>query len=200
MGGIGGASAPCSRLGPSPALLRGCRGLPRSRDVTSTGCTARHAAPDTGAGPGAEDGSASTVLGARRPSERRAGLWTIGDATLVREWACEGYDLGECREPALVGKALDLARDWLAPDDPYRDRVTDAVLAVGDGNLTNVLWDGTTCRLIDFEEFGTSDIAYELADIVEHTSSRLRRLLEVGSFLVGMHLDAAQHLITILEG
>ncbi len=110
----------------------------------------------------------------------------------VRAWACEDYDLGECRDPALVAKALDLARDWLVPDDPDHDRVTDAVLAVGDGNLANVLWDGTTCRLIDFEDFGTSDISYELADIVEHASSRLRRLLDVDSFLGGLHLDADQ--------
>ena len=53
--------------------------------------------------------------------------------------------------PCGCRKALDLARDWLVPDDPDHDRVTDAVLAVGDGNLANVLWDGTTCRLIDFE-------------------------------------------------
>jgi len=71
--------------------------------------------------------------------------------------------------------------------------VIDAVLAVGDGNLANVLWDGATCRLIDFEEFGRSDIAYEVADIVEHASSRLPRLLDVDSLLDGLHLDVRQH-------
>jgi hypothetical protein len=104
----------------------------------------------------------------------------------------ETYDLGKCDDPALVGRALDLARAWLASDDHDHDRVTDAVLAVGDGNLANVLWDGATCRLIDFEEFGTSDIAYEVADIVEHASSRLPRLLDVDSLLDELQLDAGQ--------
>jgi hypothetical protein len=76
--------------------------------------------------------------------------------------------------------------------DARHDRVTDAVLAVGDGHLANVLWDGATCRLVDFEEFGTSDIAYEVADIVEHASSRLPRLLDIDSLLDGLQLDAGQ--------
>lgn len=112
--------------------------------------------------------------------------------SLVRQWASEGYQLGACRDPGLVGTALASAREWLAIDAPAHDRVTDAVLAIGDGNLENVLWDGRTCRLIDFEEFGTSDIAYELADVVEHASSRLRRLIDVGSFLAGLPLTADQ--------
>jgi aminoglycoside phosphotransferase len=112
--------------------------------------------------------------------------------SFVREWAAESYDLHECRDPVLVGKALDLTRHWLASDDPTLDRVTDAVLARGDGNVENVMWDGSACRLIDFEEFGTSDIAYELADIVEHASSRLRGFLDVESLLDGMPLDAGQ--------
>ncbi len=54
------------------------------------------------------------------------------------------------------------------------------------------MWDGHTCRLIDFEEFGTSDIAYELADIIEHASSRLRRLLDTHLFLDGLDLSVEQ--------
>jgi Ser/Thr protein kinase RdoA (MazF antagonist) len=83
-------------------------------------------------------------------------------------------------------------REWLTADDPAHDRVTDAVPALGDGNLANVLWDGTTCRLVDFEEFGVSDLAYEVADLVEHASSRLGRLVDVDSLIDALGLDAAQ--------
>ena len=113
--------------------------------------------------------------------------------SVIREWAAEDYDLGECRDPALVSNALALATAWLASDDPEHDRVADAVLARGDGNLANIMWDGSTCRFIDFEEFGKSDLAYELADIIEHASSRLRGLLDIDLLLGGLNLTASQH-------
>ena len=75
---------------------------------------------------------------------------------------------------------------------PHHDRVADPVLALGDGNLANVLWDGETCRLVDFEEFGTSDLAYEVADVVEHASSRLGRLLDVDALVAALGLEPAQ--------
>lgn len=112
--------------------------------------------------------------------------------SFTRDWADNDYKLSSCRDPALVGGALAAAREWLALDDPIHDRVTDAVLAKGDGNLANVMWDGRTCRLIDFEEFGTSDIAYELADITEHASSRLPRLLDTHVFPDGLDLTVEQ--------
>ena len=42
--------------------------------------------------------------------------------TLLREWAAEAYELGECDDPVLVGHALDCARSWLASDDPTTTR------------------------------------------------------------------------------
>lgn len=129
------------------------------------------------------------------PADPAATERTLGPSVMrsyVRDWACEGYDLGKCRDPILVAKALEIAREWLASNDPDHDRVTDAVLSVGDGNLANVMWDGATCWLIDFEEFGISDLAYEVADIVEHASSRLERILDVPAALAGLHLDATQ--------
>lgn len=115
-----------------------------------------------------------------------------GMRSVLREWAGESYDLAACDDPPLVRDALDRARVWLARDAPERDRVTDPVLALGDGNLANVMWDGDACRFIDFEEFGISDIAYEVADIVEHASSRLRRLLDVDTLVVNLSLTGAQ--------
>lgn len=146
----------------------------------------------------AQVGALTTALGrlfsapvGTAASERAFGPSTMRPA--VRHWAADGYDLGACRDPALVGEALDLARAWLATDDPEHDRVTDTVWALGDGNLANVLWDGRTCRLVDFEEFGSSDLSYEVADVVEHASSRLGRLLDVDGLTTALALDARQH-------
>jgi thiamine kinase-like enzyme len=60
-------------------------------------------------------------------------------------------------------------------------------------NLDNVLWDGEACRLVDFEEFGVSDIAYELADVLEHASSRLgRRYVDPDALISTIGLTAVQ--------
>jgi hypothetical protein len=48
------------------------------------------------------------------------------------------------------------------------------------------------CRLIDWEEYGASDLAYEVADVVEHASSRLTRCLDVGDLLADLGLDEPQ--------
>ena len=110
----------------------------------------------------------------------------------VREWVSADRDLSECAEPTLVARAVHAARSWLATHATEHDTVVDAVVALGDGNLANILWDGTTCRLIDFEEFGRSDRAYEVADIVEQASSRLSGLLDIDAFIEGLGLDHDQ--------
>lgn len=50
---------------------------------------------------------------------------------------------------------------------------------IADLNPANVLWDGETCRLVDFEDGGLSEPSYELADHVEHIGSRLPGILDV---------------------
>lgn len=90
-----------------------------------------------------------------------------------RPWLSEAYEWGLCAEPALVQHAVDVARGWLDRHEPPADWLVDPVIALGDGNLDNVLWDGEVCRLVDWEEYGASDKAYEIADVVEHASSRL---------------------------
>jgi aminoglycoside phosphotransferase len=107
-------------------------------------------------------------------------------------WLAEDTDLAPCRDVGLVAEAHAAARRWLAEDGHLVEAVTDRVAALGDGNLDNVLWDGSRCRLVDFEEFGVSDLAYELADVVEHVSSRVGRRLDVGALLARMCLDRAQ--------
>jgi len=111
---------------------------------------------------------------------------------LVRGGAAEDGDLGGCRDPSLVHDALVAARAWLDSPATTPDAVVDPVLAMADGNLANVLWDGEACRLVDFEDCGLSDPAYEIADLVEHASSRLGGLLDVEALLAEVALTPAQ--------
>ena len=81
------------------------------------------------------------------------------------------HELSACRDPELVGTARAAAREWLREPRLPEPRLT--VLGIADLNPANVLWDGTAARLVDFEDGGLSDPAYELADHVEHLGSRL---------------------------
>lgn len=107
-------------------------------------------------------------------------------------WLGEAGDLRECRNPDLVRKAVAEALAWLDTQLIGAGWIVDPVIALGDGNLDNVLWDGETCRLIDWEEFGASDLAYEVADLVEHASSRLERRLDAAALLRELALTPAQ--------
>lgn len=102
-------------------------------------------------------------------------------------------DLGLCADPAVVGSAIIAARTWLQSNPPREDWIVDPVFALGDGNLDNAMWDGRTVRLVDWEEFGVSDLAYELAGVVEHASACLERRLHTSSFLASFGLDPEQH-------
>jgi aminoglycoside phosphotransferase len=92
-------------------------------------------------------------------------------APRLAEWLDEDHDLAECRDPALVGEALDAARAYVADPPVPEPRLT--ALGIADLNPANVLWDGRSVRLVDFEDGGLSEPAYELADHVEHLGSRL---------------------------
>ncbi len=100
----------------------------------------------------------------------------------VRAMAASGPGLGE--DP-LVGRAWQAGVSWLGnsaldsqicPDD----KVT---LGHGDCNLANFLWDGSQVRLIDFEDSGPSDRAFELAILVEHISAWSDADLDADTFL-----------------
>jgi Ser/Thr protein kinase RdoA (MazF antagonist) len=45
-------------------------------------------------------------------------------------------------------------------------------LGISDLNPANIIWDGERCRLVDFEDGGLTDPAYDLADHLEHISAR----------------------------
>jgi Ser/Thr protein kinase RdoA (MazF antagonist) len=70
----------------------------------------------------------------------------------------------------VVRSAFDAAVHWLAcAAEPDPDALT-SVFGQGDGNLANYLWDGQRVRLVDFEDSGRSDRAFELAAFAEHLS------------------------------
>ena len=109
-------------------------------------------------------------------------------AQVMREWLAADHDLGECLDPALVGEAVDVARAFVA-SPPVPEPVFTA-LGIADLNPANVLWDGRRVRLVDFEDGGLSDPAYELADHVEHLGSRLPGVYDVRALVDAVGLDA----------
>jgi Phosphotransferase enzyme family len=81
-----------------------------------------------------------------------------------------GSGLAASPRPAgAVGEAYDVCVEFLAGTAPELDGT---VVGQGDANLANYLWDGETVRLVDFEDGGASEVAYELGFIVEHLAGR----------------------------
>ena len=106
----------------------------------------------------------------------------------MAEWLADSYDLAACQDPVLVGDAVDRALAWLGtPGALPEPRVR--VLGIADLNPANVLWDGERCRLVDFEDGGLSDPAYELADHVEHLAGRLTGVYDVEGLVEAVGLD-----------
>lgn len=94
--------------------------------------------------------------------------------------------------PDVVRHALHSAAKWYADAPSGIDAIRDPVLAQGDGNVANMLWDGQRVWLVDFEYAGVGDLAFEVADLVEHASSRLRGLLDPATVIAGFDLTEAQ--------
>jgi Ser/Thr protein kinase RdoA (MazF antagonist) len=110
-------------------------------------------------------------------------------AHTVTEWMGEPCDLDECRDPELVARAVVAARSWLdtpgiLPEPHLR------VFGIADLNPANILWDGETCRLVDFEDGGLTDPAYELADHTEHLGGRLTRVFDREALVDAVGLSA----------
>jgi Phosphotransferase enzyme family len=61
---------------------------------------------------------------------------------------------------------------WDGPQVRQFAAIADPVVGHGDPNLSNYLWDGARVRIVDFEDAGRSDMELELANLVEHMSSR----------------------------
>ncbi|VXB53644.1 phosphotransferase family protein [Nocardioides sp. AX2bis] len=89
---------------------------------------------------------------------------------------------------AVVGQALVAARRWLEDEEPVAPATPeDLMLTHGDGNAANLVWDGSTCRVVDHEDGGVGDLPYEVADLVEHVTVALPGLIAEDE--LGPHLD-----------
>ncbi|KAA9379026.1 phosphotransferase [Microbispora cellulosiformans] len=75
-------------------------------------------------------------------------------------------------EDPLVLRAFAVGAEWLdsRPLDELAEATVTPVFGLSDGNLANYLWDGECVRLVDWEDSGRSDRAFELAEVVEHVS------------------------------
>jgi len=89
----------------------------------------------------------------------------------------------------------------LAGQDSYADQAGSSgagwpglatVYGQGDANLANFLWDGARIRIVDFEDSGVSDRAFELAVLVEHLSAWSDSGLDGDAFLRAFELSAAE--------
>ncbi|WP_205710896.1 phosphotransferase family protein [Isoptericola sp. BMS4] len=107
--------------------------------------------------------------------ERPYGPSTLPGA--LGRWLSGPHDLSPCQDAGLVRTAVAAAREWLAAGGelPSPRLVS---LGISDLNPANVLWDGRTCRLVDFEDGGLTDPAFELADHTEHLAGRLARFAD----------------------
>jgi Ser/Thr protein kinase RdoA (MazF antagonist) len=122
-------------------------------------------------------------------AERAYGPTSRARATVL-EWLGDTYDLAACQDAGLVADAVARALVWLdSPDALPEPRL--CALGIADLNPANVLWDGQRCRLVDFEDGGLSDPAYELADHLEHIASRLTGVLDGPALVDAVGLDEA---------
>lgn len=85
----------------------------------------------------------------------------------ARRFRAEQPYLGE--DP-LVLRAFAGGAEWLDsyPLDELAAATVTPVLGLSDGNLANYLWDGKRIRMVDWEDSGRSDRAFELAEVIEH--------------------------------
>lgn len=86
----------------------------------------------------------------------------------LRAWQTTGV---KAEENALVAEALASGRAWIETDLSVLCTVAQPAFSRGDGNVGNYLWDGQSMRAVDFEGAGASDLAFEIADGVEHIST-----------------------------
>lgn len=126
-------------------------------------------------------------------SERLYGPTSLPAA--VTEWLGDSYDLSECCDANLVMIAVNAALEWLGASDTLPEPHLLA-LGISDLNPANILWDGVTCRLVDFEDGGLTEPAYELADHVEHIAGRLSGVFDRDALVdaVGLSTDERERM------
>jgi aminoglycoside phosphotransferase (APT) family kinase protein len=97
----------------------------------------------------------------------------------------------------VVLTAFRAAADWLdhvaepgGPAEPSGPAIS--VFGQGDGYLGNFLWDGSRLRVVDFEDSGRSDRAFELACVTEHIGMWQEAGIDAGDVLGRFCLTAAE--------
>jgi aminoglycoside phosphotransferase (APT) family kinase protein len=91
--------------------------------------------------------------------------------SMLAEWRSDATHLVDAGPE--VCDAGQLAAEWIATREP--DRLVASctiVFSRGDANLTNYLWHDGRVRLVDWEDSGMSDPAFELGDMAEHLTTR----------------------------
>jgi hypothetical protein len=91
-----------------------------------------------------------------------------------------------------AGAGVQAGTDWFSGGAVDGAGSGDVVLGQGDSNLANFLWDGTRVRIVDFEDSGPSDRAFELAVLIEHISAWSDAGLSAEVFLALFDLTAAE--------
>ncbi|HEY1627444.1 MAG TPA: phosphotransferase, partial [Streptosporangiaceae bacterium] len=87
--------------------------------------------------------------------------------------------------------AFAAAQNWLGQAADPTEPLT-PVFGQGDSSLANFLWDGTRVRLVDFEDSGRNDRAFELAALTEHIGFWDEAGLEAGTLLDRFEPTAAE--------
>jgi Phosphotransferase enzyme family len=146
--------------------------------------------------PGHMDAVAAAIgrLHAAVPRDVVAGLWP-------QPWLAAGVVdrmqsiVAGRRAPdddALARAAFDAGMCWFGRAADPRPEPHSVVFGQGDGNLSNYLWDGERVRLVDFEDSGRSDRAYELAAFAEHISVWHDAGIETGALLGRFELTSTE--------
>lgn len=166
-------------LAPKPVELRPDDGPPAIVMTRLPGAALGHApvTDDQVAAIGAALHRMHTAVPSKELSARPERRWgTVELTTALRSW------LRRPREAttAEVEAAVRTATRWVDGPDAttFADARTQSAFTHADGNLANFLWDGERCSIVDFEDSGRSDPAYEVADLVEHVSVSLRGVLD----------------------
>jgi hypothetical protein len=96
--------------------------------------------------------------------------------------------------PCAIRDAVTQGLRWLelTPFGPGCHTDVPPVFGQGDGNLANFLWDSDRVRLVDFEDSGRSDRAYELADVTEHVATWVDTDFDTSLFLDHFSLSMAE--------
>jgi len=108
----------------------------------------------------------------------------------LRSWIAEPIP-----EPGpSIGAAVRAASSWLGSGEVsvLAGPLAQLVFSHADGNLANFVWDGARCHVVDFEDSGISDPAYEVADLLEHVSAWLPGLIAEDDLIEALGFCAAQ--------